>query len=207
MKRLIYLFTFILLISSCDEENLFDTVEAPAPIVTSTEWEASALDGSGEAIYTTGFAEGGRLFRLPAPNNDSTGTAYRDINVQTLLSSGDSRLIDSVTVEFIWIPSFPSNGPQSWVVYDAFKLADSEVATTYQFDYNYNLDTWMDNYACYAYGVCGFDLDWVSVGPFFGINITREDNSMRLRVHFNDGSEAVIAKVQFGLPKTEAGLL
>ncbi|MEQ9468475.1 MAG: hypothetical protein RLN88_13765 [Ekhidna sp.] len=200
-----------LLLFSCDDENLFDTVEADPPSVTATGWTATAIDGGGNTVYSTGFADGGRLFRLPGPNDDSTSTVYRDINVQALFDSGDERTIDSITVWMSWIPSFPSNSPQAWTVYEGISIPPVDRASSYQFDYSYNLDTWMDDYVCFNFitgvpGGCGA-VTWSSVGPAFGLTITREDNMMRTTLHFSDGTQATIAQVQFSLPRLPSGVI
>ena len=206
MRKIVYTLIAAVVLFACDDENLFDTVEAPAPQVSSTNWTATAVDASGTTVYTTGFAEGGRLFRLPAPDNDSTSTVYRDITISTLINSGDSRSVDSVTVWTRWIPSFPSNSPQPWIIYDGISVATRDQAPAYQIDYTLNLDAWADDYICAAYGACGFGIGWSTLGPLFGINIIREDNMMRFTVHFDDGTQETIAQVQMGLPITAAGL-
>jgi len=208
----IYLIFIALIIISCDEEQLFKTAEAPAPEVTSESWQATALDVNGNEIISTGFAEAGRVFRLPSPVDDSTSTSYRDIRFETELFSGGERTIDSITVEFRWIPSFPSNSPQPWTVYDAFLIPESERSNTYLFDYTLNLNAWMDDYVCFNYitgvpGGCGILADWYNVGPLFGLNVVREDNVMRLTLHFSDGTFARIAQVQFSYPLDESALL
>ncbi|MFY0608038.1 MAG: hypothetical protein JXR10_15065 [Cyclobacteriaceae bacterium] len=213
MKNIKIIFSLIIAASvfyACDEENLFDTVEAPAPTVTSTNWSVSAIDTLGGIVHTTGFAEAGRLFRLPGPNNDSTSTFYRDINVKASFNSGDSRTIDSVTIELRWIPSFPSNAPQPWSVYHGYAIPAAERSTTHEMDYTYNLDEWMDDYACFNYitgtrGGCGFT-NWNGIPGAFGLTITREDNMMRTTLHFDDGTKQTIAQVQFSLPRLSSGL-
>lgn len=204
MKTIGYMLLSAIGLAACDEEMLFKTVEAPAPIVTATNWRATALDEDGNEVATTGFAEGGRLFRLPSPLNDTTSTTYRDIRFQAELASGNQRTIDSVTIEYSWIPSFPSNAPQPWTVYDGIAIAEDSRATTYSFSYLLNLDEWMDDYVCFNYitgvpGGCGIT-DWQGVGALFGLNVVREDNMMRLTLHFSDGSFETIAQVQFSYP-------
>lgn len=214
MKTIRNILSYMILaagILACDEEQLFKTAEAPSPTVTASDWTATAIDAGGNTVASVGFSEGGRLFRLPGPNNDSTSTAYRDINVQASFDSGDTRTIDSVAIWMRWIPSFPSNSPQAWSFYEGFSVPAGSRASSYQFDYTYNLDTWIDDYVCLNFitgtpGGCGA-VNWSSVGPAFGLTINREDNMMRATIYFSDGTQETIAQFQFSLPKTPAGVI
>ncbi len=215
--RDIYKFLMLGLITTlffaCDDEDLFKTVEAPEPTVTATDWNATALDAGGNTVVSTGFAEGGRLFRLPSPINDTTSTTYRDINFSAIFNSGDERSIASVIIELSWIPSFPSNAAQSWTAYDTLTIETPEQSPVYNLDYTLNLNDWLDDYICFNFitgvpGGCGaLGGDFSNAGSVFGLNIIREDNVMRFTLQFDDGTSERLAQVQFGYPLTEEGLL
>jgi len=104
---------------------------------------------------------------------------YRDINVSVTINSNDSRQIDSIFVELQHLPSRPSNQAFGWTGYEGI-----------------NLDDWSESY----WGPGNF---WIATGVF-GIN--REDNTMRLRVIFDDGSEVRLAQVMFSYPLKDAGI-
>lgn len=210
--KLLLVFVITLFVA-CDDEDLFKTVEAPAPMVTSTDWNATAIDAGGNTVVSTGFAEGGRLFRLPSPINDTTSTAYRDINFSAVFNSGDSRRIASVVIELSWIPSFPSNAAQSWTAYDTLVVDAADQSSTYNLDYTLNLNDWLDDYICFNFvtgtrGGCGVLAgDFSNAGPVFGLNIIREDNVIRYTLQFDNGTSERLAQVQFSYPLTEAGML
>ena len=186
IRYIIFLFALIAL-ASCEDDILFDTVEAPNPTVTDEGWTAS---GGG---VTTGFVEGGRSFRLPNPLDPDN--LYRDIQFSVTINSNDGRIIDSLAIEFQHVPSLPSNNPQGWSFIEGIKLQDSEKSDSFNFTYNMNFD----------------DVSEVYWGPgnFFiatGVSsIIREDNVVRIGVFFEDGTSFRIAQVQFSYALTEAG--
>lgn len=191
MKFIKTYFKYILLalpflMASCEDDNLFTTVEAPKPQVSDENWQVSA------GGVTTGFAEGGRTFRLPNPIENN----YRDINFNVTINSNDSRAIDSIFVEIQHLPTIGSNAAQGWVGYEGIKLSDSERGSSYNFDYDLNLDDWSEDY----WGEGNF---WIATGVF---GISREDNTMRLTVVFDDGSSVRLAQVMFSYPLIDAGV-
>ncbi|MDN5205190.1 hypothetical protein QQ008_27650 [Fulvivirgaceae bacterium BMA10] len=205
MKKLLYIYLCIIIsigFASCEDDILFDTIEVPAPQVTDANWSAEVMDGSG-VIVNTGFAEGGRVFRLPNPLDETR--PWRDIRFQATINSNDSRQIDSISVELQWIPSLPSNAAQGWLFYEGIKVPDAERSSSYSLDYAMNLDEWSDSYVCQTFisGSPGCGVLWIAQGVF---GITREDNTMRLTVHFDDGSQVRLAQVQFSYFLTDAGV-
>ena len=186
IRYIIVLFALVVL-AGCEEEILFDTVEAPNPTVTDEGWTAS---GGG---VTTGFSEGGRSFRLPNPLDEDN--PYRDIQFSVTINSNDGRVIDSLAIEFQHVPSLPSNSPQGWSFIEGIKLDDAEKSDSYNFTYNMNFDDVSEIY-------------W-DPGDFFiatgAFGIIREDNVVRIGVFFEDGSSFRIAQVQFSYALTEDG--
>ncbi|MBT28565.1 MAG: hypothetical protein CMO01_02810 [Thalassobius sp.] len=179
-------FALPILLVSCEEDNLFTTTEAPIPQVSEENWEVSA------GGVTTGFAEGGRAFRLPNPLESN----YRDINFNVTINSNDERVIDSIFVEIQHLPTISSNAAQGWAGYEGIKLTEAERSSSYNFNYDLNLDDWSEAY----WGPGNF---WIATGVF---GIVREDNTMRLTVVFDDGSSVRLAQVMFCYPLTEAGV-
>ena len=181
---------------SCEKEILFDTIEAPPPQVTDVGWSANGVS----------FADGGRVFRLPNPTDEEN--PYRDIQFQTQINSNDQRQIDSILVELQWIPSLPSNAPQGYQPFEGIKIPEQEQSSSYDFNYNLNLDEWNDQYTQIFCGPGGCDPAIIGVGPLpaFGLVATREDNTMRLSIFFDDGSMVRLAPVQFSYPLTPAGI-
>jgi hypothetical protein len=186
----------LLLIWSCEKDILFDTVEAPSPQVTDVGWTANGV----------AFAEGGRVFRLPNPTEE--GNIYRDIEFQVQINSNDQRQVDSIAVELQWIPSLPSNAPQGWQPFEGIKIPEGEQSSSFDFTYNLNLDDWNAQYTQIYCGPGGCDPPIIGVGLLqqFGLVATREDNTLRLKVFFDDGSMVRLAQVQFSYPLTPAGI-
>ncbi len=182
----ITLLAFSTLLISCEDDLLFTTVEAPAPQVTDEDWVVSA------GGVTTGFAEAGRTFSLPNPLEAN----YRDIDISVLINSNDTRLVDSIFIELQHIPKFAANSAQGWAGFEGIKLADSERSSAYTLNYTLNLDDWSESF----WGPENF---WIGTGVF---GITREDNTMRLKVIFDDGSEVRLAQVMFSYPLSDAGI-
>jgi|GEM_PF-5704191 len=174
------------LLFSCEDDLLFTTVEAPAPQVTDENWEVSA------GGVTTGFAEAGRTFRLPNPLEAN----YREIDISVTINSNDTRQVDSIFVELQHLPSFASNSAQGWAGFEGIKLSESERSSSFNLNYTLNLDDWSESF-------WGPGNLWIGTGVF---GITREDNTMRLRVIFDDGSEVRLAQVMFSYPLSDAGI-
>lgn len=179
MKNIIIvlaLLSFVLLLcSSCKKDVLFDTIEADPPSVTDEGWKANSV----------AFAEGGRTFYLDNPLPDAGN--YRDIFFETTISSNDNRKIDSIGIELQHLPSFASNAPQGWQAYEVLKIPAAMQSTSYTFNYNLNLDDWSEEY----WGPESFFIGNASFG------ITREDNTMRLWVYFDNGTKVRLAPVMF----------
>lgn len=202
MKK-IFIYSFvIILLAGCQEDILFDTIEAPPPQVSDLNWNASV---SGNSLS---FAEGGRVFRLPNPLDPDT--QFNEIDFSVLINSNDNRNVDSIALELQYIPSIPSNTPLGWDFYQGFKIPEAEQSSEYQFDFTLDLAAWGDHYTCtFFFGApegCGFN--WVTAGVLapFGIPVAREDNVLRLGVYFDDGSFVRLAQVQFSYPLRSSGI-
>ena len=187
IKYISFLLGLIILLG-CEQEILFDTVEAPKPNVSDVDWSASA------GGVTTGFAEGGRVFRLPSPLD--ANNPYRDIRFTVTINSNDQRVIDSLAIEFQHIPSLPSNRAFGWQFYEGIKFEDSERTGSLDLVYDLNLDDLSESY-------WGEDSFFIGNGAS---NITREDNVIRIGIFFDDGSSFRLAQVQFSYALTDDGI-
>ena len=178
---IVFVLSFILLSTACKKDILFDTIEADAPSVSDQNWKANGRS----------FSEGGRTFYLDNPLANAGN--YRDILFETTINSNDARKIDSISVELQHLPSFAGNAPQGWQLYEVVRVPAAEQSTRYDFNYNLNLDDWSEVY----WGPENF---FIGNGSF---GITREDNTMRLWVHFNDGTQVRLAQVMFSYSLTD----
>ena len=197
MTHKIKLFCFLTIccLWSCEKDILFDTVDPPEPTVKDSNWSANGM----------GFAEGGRVMRLPNPLDENN--PYREIEFQTTINSNDSRKVDSIHIDLQFIPSIPSNAALGWIPYTGFRIPSGEQSSTYDFKYTLNLDEWSDVATVGFCGAGGCQPKWIGTGslPQFGLTVNREDNVMRLNVFFDDGSWVRLAQVQFSYALNEDG--
>ena len=183
MKTYIYLCLILLVgtVSCKKEDKLFTIKEPPRPTTTFT-----FTDANGNPTR-----QGGNTFSITNPGLNGSFTFKAQIN------SGDSRLVDSVLVEYQYSLLTTSGGASSFGWAEWETVVTPATSPVYDFTYTFNIAELNEFYA-------GSEI--ITTGSLGTTLLARDENEARLTAYFNDGTIARSPKLTFTYPVRPSGM-